>query len=71
MSQLNLDNTVYAFTKIIWLGMPNDIMQAITMDPYGKELFEKFTKTTALAYQNHFDFVCKFAQVASAQVGTW
>lgn len=68
MNQLNLDNTVYAFTKIMWLNKPTDIMQAITLDPVGKEVFEKFVKTTCLMYQTHWDFVTKFAQIASAQV---
>jgi hypothetical protein len=45
----------------------NDVMQAITMDPQGREIFEKFVKNTSVAYQNHFDFICKFVQVASAQ----
>eukprot|EP01039_Chlorochromonas_danica_P005281 gene5280-5816_t len=67
MSQLNLDHTVAAFTKIIWLNCQNDVMQAISLDPLGREYFEKFVKTTSLAYQNHFEFVCKFIQVASAQ----
>ena len=70
MSQLNLDNTVFAFTKIMWLNMPKDIMQAITLDPVGKEVFERFVKTTSVMYQMHFDFACKFAQIASAQVCT-
>jgi PAS domain S-box-containing protein len=67
MSQLNLDNTVFAFTKIMWLNAPMQVMQAITIDPKGKEFFEKWVKTTAVIYQMHFDFVCKFGIVASAQ----
>jgi hypothetical protein len=27
MAQMNLDNTVFAFTKIMWLNMPTDVMQ--------------------------------------------
>ncbi len=68
MANLNLDNTVFAFTKIMWLQSAKDIMQGITIDPTGKEVFEKFVKTTSLMYQTHFDFCCKFAQIASAQV---
>ena len=68
MAQLNLDNTVFAFTKIMWLNKPNDVMQAITLDPVGTEVFDKFVKTTCLMYQTHWDFVTKFAQIASAQV---
>jgi len=67
MSQLNLDNTVYAFTKIMWLNTPAEIMQALTLDPLGREVFEKFVGSYAKLYQVHFDFACKFAQIASAQ----
>jgi hypothetical protein len=47
------------------MGM--EIMKALTMDPLGKEIFEKFVKVTSVAYANNFDFVCKFMQIASAQ----
>lgn len=68
MSQMNLDNTVFAFTKIMWLNLAKDVMQAIVTDPLGKDAFEKFCKTTASLYQNHFDFLCKFATIATASV---
>ena len=71
MSNLCLDNTVFAFTKIMWMNKPADVMQALTLDPAGKEVFEKFVKTTSLMYQTHYDFCCKFAQVASAQVNNF
>lgn len=35
MAQMNLDNTVFAFTKIMWLNMPKDVMQALCTDPLG------------------------------------
>jgi hypothetical protein len=68
MAQMNLDNTVFAFTKIMWLNMSKDVMQAVVTDPLGKEVFEKFCKTTSTLYQNHFDFLCKFAAIANASV---
>jgi hypothetical protein len=68
MAQMNLDNTVFAFTKIMWLNMPKDVMQALVVDPLGKEVFGKFCHTTSSLYQNHFDFLCKFAQIANASV---
>ena len=68
MSQMNLDNTVFAFTKIMWLNTSKDVMQALVTDPLGKDAFEKFCKTTSTLYQNHFDFLCKFALVANATV---
>ena len=66
-SQLNFDNTVFAFTRIMWLGKGPEIMQAMAMDPLGVEMFTRFVKTTTHLYQYHFDFLCKFAQIAMAQ----
>jgi len=67
MSQLNLDNTVFAYTKIIWLGVPNEAMQSILLDPIGREMFGHFVKTSSILVQNHFEFLSKFMQIASAQ----
>eukprot|EP01035_Chromulina_nebulosa_P017995 gene17995-23633_t len=67
ISQLNLDNTVFAFTKLLWLNCPNDVMQAMAVDPIGREYFEKFSKTTSIVYQNHWDFILKFMEIANAQ----
>jgi PAS domain S-box-containing protein len=68
MSQLNLDNTVFAFTKIIWLNCPLDAMKALFMDPLGKDALFSFIKTTSVVYQHHFDFLTKFIQIATSQV---
>ncbi len=65
---LNYDKTIAAFTKIIWLNCAKDIMQAMCADPMGREYFDKFCKTTTLAYQFNFDFICKFVQIVNAQV---
>ena len=66
LANLNLDNTIFAFTKIIWLGCASDIMQGIALDPAGKELFEKFVGTTSTLYRHHFEFVCQFFMIATA-----
>jgi hypothetical protein len=68
MSQLNLDNTVFGFTKIVWMGSAKEIMPALALDPIGKETFDRFVKTTSHVYQSHWDFLCKFMQIATAQV---
>lgn len=68
MAQLNLDNTVFAFSRIMWLNMGPDVMHLIVSDPLGKEFFEKFTKQTAILYQHHFDFLCKYAAVMEKSV---
>jgi hypothetical protein len=68
MSQLNLENTVYGFTKLIWLNKPADTMQSIIANKLAQDLFTDFLKTTSIMYQYQFDFVCKFFEIASAQV---
>jgi len=68
MSQLNLENTVYAFTKILWLNVPNDIVKAMSADPIGREYFAKFCKTTCQLYQYNWDFLCRYMEIVSAQV---
>lgn len=104
MAQMNLDNTVFAFTKIMWLNMAKDIVQSICTDPLGnlrvqplflvfkfflcfndalfyqychkilillgKDSFACFCKTTSSLYQNHFNFLLKFATVANAGVSS-
>jgi hypothetical protein len=35
MAQMNLDNTVFAFTKIMWLNTAKDIVQSMCTDPLG------------------------------------
>jgi hypothetical protein len=67
MGQTNLDNTIFAYTKIMWLNCANDVMQAILLDPLGKEMLGHFIKSTSILYQNHYDFLCKFMLIASAQ----
>mmetsp|Transcript_23518 Transcript_23518/g.39181 ORF Transcript_23518/g.39181 Transcript_23518/m.39181 type:complete len:749 (+) Transcript_23518:92-2338(+) len=67
MGQMNLDNTVFGFTKIMWLNCAPDVMQAVLLDPLGKEMLGHFIRTTSIVYQNHFDFLCKFMMIASAQ----
>jgi hypothetical protein len=51
MSQLNLDNTVFGFTRILWLQKAPEIMQAMAMDPFGVEVFTRYCKTTCQLYQ--------------------
>ncbi|KAJ1428242.1 hypothetical protein B484DRAFT_396918, partial [Ochromonadaceae sp. CCMP2298] len=67
MGQMNLDNTIFAYTKIMWLNCPNDVMQFILLDPLGKEMLGHFIKSTSVIYFHHFEFLCKFMLIASAQ----
>jgi PAS domain S-box-containing protein len=68
MSQINCDNTVFGYSRIMWLQKPAETMQAIVADPFAKEMFMKFLKTTNALYQNHFMFVCDYMMCATAQV---
>ena len=68
MSQMNLDNTIFAFTRLMWLNKAPDAIRVIAADPVGRKFFTEFTKITSSLYFTHFDFLCKFNDVATAQV---
>jgi ferritin len=42
-------------------------MQSILLDPIGREMLGCFIKTSSIFHQNHFEFLSKFMQIASAQ----
>ena len=68
MSQINCDNTVFAFTKIMWLNHAAETMSAIAGDPLGQTMFNLFCQQTSGIYQVHFEFLTQFKAVAAAQV---
>ena len=67
-NNIGVCNTIYSFTKIIWLNTPMDAMKAIVGDPIGREMFSLFCSITSTVYQAHFEFCCQFDDIAKSQV---
>lgn len=42
---------------------------AMSKDPLGREHMEAFCRNTSVLYQMHWEFVCKFVQIATAPPG--
>eukprot|EP01041_Mallomonas_annulata_P007869 gene7869-16101_t len=67
MSQMNCDNTMYAFTKIMWLNKAPEATNAIIGDPLGRQMFMQYCQFTSSLYLTHVEFLIKFAEIATAQ----
>jgi len=68
MSQLNCDNTVFAFTRIMWLNTAQDTMGKIVSDDLGKKVFGQYCMYTSGIYQVHYEYLCQYSTIAAAQV---
>jgi len=65
---LDYANTIFAFTKIMWLNKPVESMQAIISDPIGREMFSLFTGITATVFRVNFEFCCSYDDINKLQV---
>jgi len=68
VSQANIENTVFAFTRIMWLNTGVETVTAIADDPLGQQMFNMFVSRTSGLYQTYFDYACKYRSVATAPV---
>ena len=68
ITQTNCQNTVFGFTKIMWLLNSENIIQNMITDVDGKEMFLKYLRATTLLYQSYFDFICQFNLIHHSEV---
>lgn len=67
-SQMNCQNSIFGFTKILWLLHPNKTISDMIRDKDGKEMMHKYLQTTSLLYQTHFEFISQFYLLSIAEV---
>lgn len=59
-ANMNFDNTVFAFTRIMWLSNPTKHLAALVADWPCRAVLSEFVKTCSVVFEGHFEF---FVQV--------
>ena len=67
-AQTDCLNTIFGFTKIMWLMQPDIIITNMISDKDGYEMFSKYLLMTSSLYQTHFQFICLFHSIVHAKV---
>ena len=63
----DFDDTVYAFTKIVWLADPKDSLRRLFQDSKLSSIFHTFASINDKLCEFHADFCCKYVSIALAQ----
>ena len=61
-------NTIFGFTKIVWLMHSETIITDMISDKDGHEMFSKYLSLMSSIYQTHFKFICLFHSILNAKV---
>ena len=67
-SQMNCQNSIFGFTKILWLLQSKKTIADMICDKDGKEMMFKYLQTTSLLYQIHFEFISQFHLLSLTEV---
>lgn len=59
---MNFDNTIFSFTRIMWLSNPTKYLSALVADWPCRAVLTEFVKTCSVVFEGHFEF---FVQVCS------
>ena len=65
---LNCQNTIFGFTKILWLINSKNTIKQIINDEDGKMMVEKYLSVSSLLLRYHFEFVCFFDFLSKVEV---
>ena len=68
VTQMNFDNTIFCFTRIMWLNKPLEAVMAMAGDPLGRKMFAQYCSYTSSWWSTQFDYLCKYSDCAMAQV---
>ncbi|CAM9252965.1 unnamed protein product [Choristocarpus tenellus] len=55
-ANLNFDNTIFAFTKIMWLNNAMPTLAALVADNHTRKILTEFSKTCSVVLEGHFEF---------------
>ena len=69
--ECNHRNTVFAFTKIIWMINSKNTIEEFIIDKDGKYLVLKYLSLSSLLLKNGFDFLCEFFPILNSQVNNY
>ena len=61
-------NTIFGFTKIMWLMHSETIVTDMITDKDGHEMLSKYLSIMSSIYQTHFKFICLFHSILNAKV---
>lgn len=61
-ANMNFDNTIFSFTRIMWLSNPTKHLAALVADWPSRAILTEFVKTCSVVFEGHFEF---FVQVFS------
>lgn len=59
-AHMNFDNTIFSFTRIMWLSNPTKHLAALVADWPCRAVLTEFVKTCSVVFEGHFEF---FVQV--------
>ncbi|CAM9154643.1 unnamed protein product [Ectocarpus sp. 8 AP-2014] len=55
-AHMNFDNTIFSFTRIMWLSNPTKYLSALVADWPCRAVLSEFVKTCSVVYEGHFEF---------------
>lgn len=55
-ASMNFDNTIFSFTRIMWLGNPMHTLSALVADWPCRAILTEFVKTCSVVFEGHFEF---------------
>lgn len=55
-ANMNFDNTIFAFTRIMWLSNPTKYLSALVADWPCRAVLSEFVKTCSVVFEGHFEF---------------
>lgn len=62
-ANMNFDNTIFTFTRIMWLSNPTKHLSALVADWPCRAILTEFVKTCSVVFEGHFEF---FVQVGDS-----
>lgn len=65
-ANMNFDNTIFAFTRIIWLSNPTRTLSALVADWPCRAVLTEFVKTCSVVFEGHFEFYVQVPQMLVA-----
>lgn len=55
-AHMNFDNTIFSFTRIMWLANPMKSLSALVADWPCRAILTEFVKTCSVTFEGHFEF---------------
>lgn len=55
-ANMNFDNTIFSFTRIMWLSNPTKYLSALVADWPCRAVLSEFVKTCSVVFEGHFEF---------------